>query len=207
MKENYQKQMEKIIASEQEQGHIPSLLLHACCAPCSSSVLEKLSSFFEITIYYYNPNISPVEEYNKRVFEIKNFLDKLHPHNPIHFVEGDYNPDDFDEVIKGLEHEPEGGARCSKCYYLRLEKAAQFAIANKFDYFTTTLSVSPYKNAEKLNTIGLSLEKKYGVPYLVSDFKKKDGYKRSIELSKKYNLYRQNYCGCIYSKERLVYEN
>ena len=204
VKENYQKTMEEIIVKEQKNEKIPTLLLHACCAPCSSSVLEKLSSFFEITIYYYNPNISPYEEYEKRVLEIKRFIDALDTKNPIHFIEGKYDPEKFDEIAKGLENEPEGGARCSKCYYLRLKETAIIAKHYNFDYFTTTLSVSPYKNAEKLNKIGRILEKEYHVSYLISDFKKKDGYKRSIELSRKYNLYRQNYCGCIYSKKEVI---
>lgn len=204
MKENYQRKMEEIIESEKNKGKIPSLLLHACCAPCSSSVLEKLSEYFEITIYYYNPNISPYEEYEKRVHEIKRFISELNPINPIHFLEGKYDNDVFEEMVKGLEKEKEGGKRCSKCYYMRLEETAKVANINNFDYFTTTLSVSPYKNAEKLNKIGAALEEKYNTLYLFSDFKKKDGYKRSIELSKTYNLYRQDYCGCIYSKKELV---
>lgn len=204
MKENYQKIMEDIILKEKDNKEIKTLLLHACCAPCSSSVLEKLSSIFEITIYYYNPNISPYEEYEKRVNEIKRFISELDIKNPIHFMEGKYDPDTFLEISKGLENEPEGGARCNKCYYLRLKETAITAQKYKFDYFTTTLSVSPYKNAQKLNKIGSILEEQYQVKYLTSDFKKKDGYKRSIELSKKYNLYRQNYCGCIYSKREEV---
>lgn len=204
VKENYQIRMEQIIEKEQQNGKVPTLLLHACCAPCSSSVLEKLSSFFEITIYYYNPNISPYEEYEKRVNEIKRFIKELKVENPIHFLEGKYDNESFEAIAKGLENEPEGGARCSKCYYLRLKETALVAQTHNFDYFTTTLSVSPYKNAEKLNKIGLALEKEYNVYYLVSDFKKKDGYKRSIELSKQYNLYRQDYCGCIYSKREVI---
>lgn len=204
MKENYQKMMEEIINKEKENNKIPTLLLHACCAPCSSAVLEKLSQFFEITIYYYNPNISPYEEYEKRVHEIKRFTNEIKTKNKIHFMEGKYDPETFVEISKGLENEPEGGARCNKCYHLRLKETALVAKQNNFDYFTTTLSISPYKNAEKLNRIGRMLEKEYEIHYLVSDFKKKDGYKRSIELSKKYNLYRQDYCGCIYSKKEVT---
>lgn len=204
MKENYQKTMEEIIKKEQENNRVPKLLLHACCGPCSSSVLEKLADYFEITIYYYNPNISPYEEYQKRVCEIKRFISELETKNPIYFMEGKYDPESFDMIAKGLENEPEGGARCSKCYHLRLKETALVAKKYNFDYFTTTLSVSPYKNAEKLNKIGRVLEKEYDVWYLVSDFKKKDGYKRSIELSKEYNLYRQDYCGCIYSKRDII---
>ena len=159
VKENYQKTMEEIIEQEQMNKRIPTLLLHACCAPCSSSVLERLSSFFEITIYYYNPNISSYEEYQKRVDEIKRFISELNTKNEIHFMEGKYDPESFDMIAKGLEQEPEGGARCSKCYHLRLKETALVAKQNNFDYFTTTLSVSPYKNAEKLNNIGRALEK------------------------------------------------
>ncbi len=207
MKENYQNTMEQIIEKEKQNKKIPTLLLHVCCGPCSSSVLERLASYFEITIYYYNPNISPMEEYKKRVEEVKRFLREIKAENKIHFIEGKYDNEIFENLAKGLENEPEGGARCVKCYYLRLEETAKVAKENNFDYFTTTLSVSPYKNASKLNEIGRLLEDKYDTHYLVSDFKKKDGYKRSIELSKEYNLYRQDYCGCIYSKkEREEYE-
>ena len=202
MKENYEKTMGKIIEQEQNNKRVPKLLLHVCCGPCSSSVLERLASIFEITIYYYNPNISPIEEYQKRVEEVKRLIQEIKFNNPIHFMEGNYDNDKFEQLAKGLEDEPEGGARCTKCYYLRLNETAIVAHEHNFDYFTTTLSVSPYKNADKLNEIGKILEKKYDIHYLVSDFKKKDGYKRSIELSKEYNLYRQDYCGCIYSKRK-----
>ena len=204
MKENYQKSMELLIEKEQLHHKVPTLLLHACCAPCSSSVLEKLSSVFEITIYYYNPNISPYEEYEKRVREIKRFINEFPVVHPIHFLEGKYDSEHFEAIAQGLEQEKEGGARCSKCYHLRLEETAKVAREYHFDYFTTTLSVSPYKNADALNRIGRFLEEKYDVLYLVSDFKKKDGYKRSIELSREYNLYRQDYCGCIYSKKEVI---
>ena len=201
---NYQKELDKQIININEQGILPKLLLHSCCAPCSSYVLEYLSNYFDITVLYYNPNISPYEEYMKRLDEIKRFISEIDIKNPIHFMEGKYDPDTFNEISKGLENEPEGGARCNKCYCLRLKETALVAQKYKFDYFTTTLSVSPYKNTQKLNEIGRVLEKQYQVKYLTSDFKKKDGYKRSIELSKKYNLYRQNYCGCIYSKREEV---
>lgn len=204
MKENYQKSMELLIEKEALRHRVPTLLLHACCAPCSSSVLERLSSFFEITIYYYNPNISPYEEYGKRIREIERFIKDFPAVHPIHFLEGKYDNNRFEDIARGLEKEKEGGARCSKCYYLRLEDTARVAKQHNFDYFTTTLSVSPYKNADKLNQIGRFLEKEYDVLYLVSDFKKKDGYKRSIELSREYNLYRQDYCGCIYSKREVT---
>ena len=201
---NFQKLLEEEIEFIKNNKVKPKLLLHACCGPCSSSVLEKLADYFEITIYYYNPNISPYDEYQKRVEEIKRFINELQTKNPIYFMEGKYDPESYDMIAKGLENEPEGGARCSKCYHLRLKETALVAKDHNFDYFTTTLSVSPYKNAEKLNKIGKVLEKEYDVWYLVSDFKKKDGYKRSIELSKQYNLYRQDYCGCIYSKRDII---
>ena len=184
----------------------PKLLLHACCGVCSSSVLERLYPFFDITVLYYNPNIYPEEEYLKRFNVQKEIIEKMHLN--VKLLEIGYFKKDFDKIAKGLENEKEGGARCGKCFYLRLEKTAQIAKKNKYDYFTTTLSVSPYKNSEKLNKIGEVLSKEYGVEYLYSDFKKKEGYKRSNELAKKYDLYRQHYCGCKYSlKEALEYQN
>lgn len=207
---NYQLKLEQIIEENKSKNYVPSLLLHVCCAPCSSYVLEYLSQYFHITILYYNPNISPVEEYEKRKAEVKRFIGEFQVIHPISFLECDYDYEVFEKLSKGLENEPEGGARCSKCYYARLEKTVQYAKEYKFDYFTTTLSISPYKSAEKLNTIGEVLSKKYGVSYLYADFKKKNGYKRSIELSSDYNLYRQDYCGCIYSKierENYVHTN
>lgn len=195
---NYQKQLDRLL--ENLEG-TPSLLLHSCCAPCSSYVLEYLSNYFKITIFYYNPNITDKKEYEKRVTELKRLLKELKGKNEIHFIEGAYEPNRFFEMAKGLEEEKEGGSRCIKCYYMRLEEAAKEAKKRKFDYFTTTLSVSPYKKAEKLNEIGKILSDQYKVNYLYSDFKKKNGYKRSIELSKEYHLYRQDYCGCIYSKQ------
>jgi len=197
---NYGKELEKFLLCLKKENIKPSLLLHSCCAPCSSYVLEYLSSFFKITIYYYNPNISPKEEFIKRLEEQKNLLLKMPLENKVNCIEGIYDLQSFINLSKGLENLPEGGERCYKCYNIRLEKTAALAKEKNFDYFTTTLSVSPYKNAEKLNEIGSALSKKYGVNYLYSDFKKKNGYKRSIELSKIYNLYRQNYCGCIFSK-------
>lgn len=201
MKVNYNAIMESIIDKEQQHTKIPTLLLHVCCAPCSSAVLERLSKYFKITIYYYNPNISPYEEYEKRICELKRFIEEIDINHEISIVEGEYEPEKFEELALGFEQEKEGGVRCSKCYYLRLSKTALAAQQGHFDYFTTTLSISPYKNSDKLNEIGKALEKKYGVAYLYSDFKKKDGYKRSIVLSKEYHLYRQDYCGCIYSRE------
>ena len=198
---NYQKEMEKII--EGLQGKRKSLLLHSCCAPCSSAVLEKLQEIFEITVFYYNPNISEDTEYRKRVEEQKRLIEIFNqkkPSFPIKIIDGDYEPQEFYNIAKGLETCPEGGERCFKCYALRLEKTAQLAKEEEFDFFTTTLTISPLKNAAKLNEIGEELAAKYETTFLPSDFKKKEVYKRSIELSKEYDLYRQNFCGCAFSK-------
>lgn len=200
MKTNYQTELEKIIAEHQSRGETPTLFLHSCCAPCSSYVLEYLSKYFKITVFYYNPNIYPDEEYYKRVEEQKQFIKDFKSANPIDFVEGNFDKDRFYAVTKGMENLPEGGERCFKCYELRLREAAKYAKSHGFDYFTTTLSISPLKNAQKLNEIGLSLANEYSIKYLVSDFKKKNGYKRSVEISRQYGMYRQNYCGCIFSK-------
>lgn len=197
---NYGKILENTLSCLKKEDKSFSLLLHSCCAPCSSYCLEYLSDFFEITVFYYNPNISPEEEFIKRVSEQKRFLSEFPAKNRINFIEGIYDPDSFESFAKDLGYLPEGGERCFKCYNLRLEKTALLAKEKGFDYFTTTLSISPYKNAEKLNSIGKAVSDKYDVNYLFSDFKKKNGYKRSIELSEQYNLYRQDYCGCIYSK-------
>lgn len=197
---NYQLQLDAIIADNQKAGRVPTLLMHSCCAPCSSYCLQYLAEYFHITILYYNPNISPKEEYEKRVAEQKRLLRELPVRYEVSFMEGSYDPDRFFEMAKGLEDVPEGGERCFRCYEMRQREAAVYAKEGGFDYFTTTLSVSPHKNAQKLNEIGLALEQEYGVRYLVSDFKKKGGYLRSIELSREYDLYRQNYCGCVYSK-------
>ena len=196
---NYQKELDKVIEVLQRQGRVPRLLLHSCCAPCSSYVLEYLSRYFEITVFYYNPNIYPPEEFGKRVEEQKRLIAQLPAEHPISFLDGPYEPERFYEMAKGLEQVPEGGARCFKCYRLRLTETAEMARAGKYDYFTTTLSISPLKNAEKLNEIGGQLAKDYGVDYLYSDFKKRNGYKRSTELSREYGLYRQDYCGCVFS--------
>lgn len=198
---NYQKELDKIIADLEREQKVPTLLLHSCCAPCSSYCLEYLANYFKITIFYYNPNISLEEEYKKRVEEQKRLIASLPVKYPVDFMEGNYDTECFYEISKGLEQEPEGGARCFSCYRLRLEEAVKVAKEGKFDYVTTTLSISPYKNAAKLNEIGEELGKIYNVQYLPSDFKKKNGYKRSIELSKEYDLYRQDYCGCVYSKQ------
>lgn len=189
--------MEEQIASSQEGS---TLLLHACCAPCSSAVLERLSNFFKITIIYYNPNITEEKEYLKRLTELKDFIKKIKTKYPINIIDTRYDPKEFFTIAKGLEKEKERGKRCYECYKLRLEETAKVAKKQGFDFFTTTLTLSPYKNTTWLNEIGEELSKKYQASYLYSDFKKKNGYKRSIELSKEYNLYRQDYCGCIYSK-------
>ena len=198
---NYQKEMEKII--EGLGGQRKSLLLHSCCAPCSSAVLEKLQEIFEITVFYYNPNISERLEYQKRVEEQKRLIEAFNqtkPLFPIKVMDGDYEPQEFYAIARGLETCPEGGERCFRCYALRLEKTAQLAKEGNYDFFTTTLTISPLKNAGKLNEIGEEMALKYETTFLPSDFKKKEGYKRSIELSKEYDLYRQNFCGCGYSK-------
>ena len=196
---NYQKELESVINKIRE-NEIPRLLLHSCCAPCSSYCLEYLSEFFDITVFYYNPNISPAGEYEFRAEEQKRFIHDAALKRPVAFIEGAYEPERFFEISSGLESEPEGGKRCEKCFELRLEETAVLAKKGNFDYFTTTLSISPLKSAEKLNNIGEKLAEKYGVKYLSSDFKKRGGYQRSIELSKEYELYRQNYCGCAFSR-------
>ena len=189
---------------EEQMKHIKEgtkLLLHACCAPCSSAVLEKLSDFFKISILYYNPNITDEEEYLKRLNEIKKFTSNINSKYKVDVIDGRYDPKEFFEIAKGRENTKERGPRCFKCYKLRLEETAKQAEILGYDYFTTTLSISPYKNSIWINTIGEELNKGYKVKYLYSDFKKNNGYKRSIELSKEYNLYRQDFCGCIYSKK------
>lgn len=183
-----------------------SLLLHACCAPCSSACLERLGNYFRVTVFFYNPNISEESEYYKRLDEIKRFIKKFKTKYEIKLIEGIYNPDDFFNISHGLELEPERGSRCYKCYNLRLEETARIAEKHNFKYFCTTLTLSPYKNSNWINEIGKRLEDKYKSTYLYSDFKKKGGYKRSIELSKEFNLYRQDYCGCIYSKRDIKSE-
>lgn len=197
---NYNNKTEEIIADIKSQGTVPNLLLHSCCAPCSSHVIDTLSPYFNITILYYNPNIEPYSEYEKRKNEEIRFIKEFPHQNKLDIMDCDYNNEAFKQLSKGLENEKEGGARCIKCYYERMAKTAFLAKENNYDYFATTLTVSPYKNSQKLNEIGASLENQYHIPYLYSDFKKKNGYKHSIELSKEYNLYRQDYCGCKYSK-------
>ena len=199
---NYQKELEKLLAQLEAEQRVPSLLIHSCCAPCSSYVLEYLSEYFKITVFYYNPNIYPESEYTKRIAEQQKLIRDMEFRYPVSFLAGKYDKEKFYEMAAGMENLKEGGARCMKCYELRLSEAAGQAVAGGFDYFTTTLSISPMKNAQKLNEIGLRVGEEYGVKYLVSDFKKKNGYKRSIELSKEYGLYRQDYCGCEFSMRR-----
>lgn len=201
MNTNYQIILNKKIDEIQKSGRVPSLLLHACCAPCSSYVLEYLSEYFDITVFFYNPNISPEDELNKRSLELKRLISEMPLTNNVKFIEGNYDSESFFEISKGLEDAREGGARCMKCYRMRLEETAKAAQKGGFDFFTTTLSISPLKNAGALNRMGGELADIYKVQYLYSDFKKKNGYKRSCELSKVYNLYRQNYCGCVFSKK------
>lgn len=196
---NYQKQLDKIIQGLGEDA--PSLLLHTCCAPCSSYCIEYLSNYFNITVLYYNPNIYPESEYVHRKAEQIRLIGEMQTKYPVNFIDCDFESERFYGTVKGFENCREGGERCFKCYRLRLEKTAHLAKENGFDYFTTSLTISPLKNAKKINEIGEELAEKYGVKFLPSDFKKKEGYKRSIELSKEYNLYRQNYCGCVFSRK------
>ncbi len=200
---NYQLMLDETIKN---LTTVPRLLLHACCAPCSSYCIEYLSKYFEITIYYYNPNIDKEDEYNYRFSELERFLKEFKTKYPVHLINAGYHKEDFEKIAKGLENEPERGARCLKCYRLRLEKSYQYAKDNNFDYITTTLTLSPHKPSNKINEIGRELESIYQLPYLYSDFKKREGYKRSIVLSHEYNLYRQDYCGCEYSKRTKIGE-
>lgn len=197
---NYQKETDSVI--ESLNGTVPTLLLHSCCAPCSSYTLEYLSRYFSITVFYFNPNISPKAELDKRFAEQKRLIETLPSENKISLICGDYNYDEFLNIARGYESVPEGGERCFRCYRMRLEKTAELAKQNGFDYFCTTLSISPLKNSQKINEIGFDVAEKYGVKWLPSDFKKREGYKRSIELSREYDLYRQNFCGCVFSKSQ-----
>ena len=197
---NFQKELDKTIENIKKVNTVPKLLIHSCCAPCSSYCLEYLSNYFDITVLYYNPNIFPKDEYMYRIEEQKRLIEAMTFKNEVKFIATDYTPNDFYDSIRGLEEEPEGGDRCTVCFRVRLEYAAKLAKSLGFDYFVTTLSISPMKNSKLLNAIGLELEEKYGIKYLISDFKKRDGYRRSVELSKEYELYRQDYCGCVYSK-------
>ena len=199
--QNYQRALDEVIARLTETGERPTLLLHACCAPCSSYVLEYLSRYFRITVLNYNPNISPESEFRLRAEEIARLTREMDfPYERPEVHTARYDSERFYDAVRGYENEPEGGARCEICFRLRLSEAAEYAKNDGFDYFTTTLSISPLKNAALLNTIGAELSEKYGVPYLFSDFKKRNGYKRSIELSREYGLYRQDYCGCVFSR-------
>ena len=200
-KRNFQKELEKKISALLKGGAVPRLLLHSCCAPCSSYVLEYLSKYFEITVFYYNPNITDQQEYTHRIEEQQRLIRELPAEHPISFLAGAYAPECFFEAVRGLEHIPEGGERCFACFKLRLEETARQAAAGNFDYFTTTLTISPLKNASKLNEIGEAAASTYHAVFLNSDFKKKDGYRRSTELSREYGLYRQDYCGCIFSRQ------
>ena len=199
-KRNYQKELDLLIEELVKEGRRPKLLLHACCAPCSSYCLEYLSKYFDITVFYHNPNISPEAEFDYRVNELKRLLGEMPLPSEVKLIVADYDAAEFEDAVRGLENEPERGSRCTVCYRLRLRKSAGYAAEHGFDYFTTTLSISPYKDAERLVNLGEELAEEFGVKYLPSDFKKKNGYKRSIELSEEYGLYRQDYCGCRYSK-------
>ena len=196
---NYQKELDKIIIEVEKEGLVPSLLLHSCCGPCSSYCIEYLSQYFHVTVFYYNPNIYPDEEYYHRVKEQQRFINAFPTKYPVSFIEGDYDKDSFYQIARGLENEPEKGARCHKCYDLRLRRTGQVAKEKGFDFFTTTLTISPMKDSQVLNEIGMKVGQDLGVKWLPSDFKKKEGYKRSTELSKEYEMYRQDYCGCVYS--------
>ncbi len=199
-KQNYQHILENTLKEIEKEGIRPSLLLHSCCGPCSSYVLEYLSAYFDITLYYYNPNIYPAEEFTRRAAEQQHLITQMDLPNTVSCMVADYDPTPFLAMAKGREHEKEGGSRCFDCYRLRLQKTAMEAAKGGYDYFTTTLSISPHKNAQVLNDIGKSLSSEYDVAYLYSDFKKKNGYQRSCTLSKIYGLYRQDYCGCAFSK-------
>lgn len=200
-KVNYQKELDKVIDKIQRDGITPTLLLHVCCAPCSSYCLEYLSQYFKIIVFYYNPNISFKEEYDYRLSEEKRLIGEMKFKNPVEIIDSRYDPNEFFSAVKGLENEPEGGRRCIECFRLRLRESCKKAKEIGADYITTTLTISPLKNAQALNEIGSECAKEYGVSWLFSDFKKREGYKRSIVLSQEYDLYRQNYCGCVFSRQ------
>ena len=200
-KVNYQKELDKVIDKIQRDGITPTLLLHICCAPCSSYCLEYLSQYFKIIVFFYNPNISFKEEYDYRLSEEKRLIGEMKFKNPVEIIDSRYDPNEFFSAVKGLENEPEGGRRCLECFRLRLRESCKKAKEIGADYITTTLTISPLKNAQALNEIGSECAKEYGVSWLFSDFKKREGYKRSIVLSQEYDLYRQNYCGCAFSKQ------
>lgn len=196
---NYQLAMEKVLQEVDAAGTRPRLLLHACCAPCSSATLERLADHFTLTILYYNPNIYPPEEYHRREGELERFVEQAGYRFPV--VELPYDPQEFYAAVRGLEQEPEKGERCTACYRLRLEQTARYAAENGFEWFCTTLSISPMKDPVRINALGQELGQQYGVRFLPSEFRKRDGYKRSLQLSAEYGLYRQDYCGCVFSKE------
>ena len=199
-KRNYAKELNTLIETFTHEEKRPTLLLHACCAPCSSAVLEKLTAHFKITVLFYNPNIYPSDEYEERLGEIRRLVREMPSGYPVEFVAGDYRPEEFFQMAKGHEEDEEGGERCTLCFRMRLYEAAKLAKEGGFDWFTTTLTISPMKDAARLNRIGEEAGEKYGARFLNSDFKKKNGYRRSVELSQEYHLYRQNYCGCVYSR-------
>ena len=196
---NYQKKLDSLITEIEKEGRVPSLLLHSCCGPCSSYCIEYLSKYFNITVFYYNPNIYPDEEYYHRVKEQQRFIKEFPTKYPVKFIEGDYDKESFYKIAKGLELEPEKGKRCHLCYDLRLRRTAQVGKEKGFDFFTTTLTISPMKDSQVLNEIGIKIGQEIGINWLFTDFKKKEGYKRSTELSREYDMYRQYYCGCVYS--------
>ena len=202
MKTNYQLEMERVLARIKASGARPRLLLHSCCAPCSSAVLERLTHFFDIAVFYYNPNIAPAEEFERRAAEQIRLAEVLPHEGRLEVLRGAYDPEAFYAACRGHEDDPEGGERCARCFRLRLGETARIAAQRGDDFFATTLSISPLKDAQRLNAIGLELAREAGVDWLPADFKKKDGYRRSCELSAQYGLYRQDYCGCVFSRRR-----
>lgn len=199
---NYSREMDALLSRLGEENRRPKLLLHSCCAPCSSYVLEYLCPHFEITVFFYNPNIHPAAEYEHRLSEQRRLVDIMRKNYPdLSLIEGEYDAERYFEESRGFESEPEGGKRCDRCFSLRLSETAKLALEKKFDYFATTLTVSPHKNAPLINEVGERMALDFGAVYLPSDFKKKGGYQRSIQLSKEYGLYRQNYCGCIFAAD------
>lgn len=201
-KRNYQREMDSLLERLKNEDKVPTLLLHSCCAPCSSYVLEYLSEYFSIVVFYYNPNISSEEEYNLRLSEQRRLIEAMKFKNSVSLIGAEYNPQEFYEIAKGFENCPERGQRCLRCYRLRLQKTAAMAAEIQADCFATTLTLSPLKNSQAINEIGEELSAEYRVSYLSSDFKKREGYKRSLELSRQYSLYRQNFCGCIFSQRK-----
>ena len=199
---NYSKLLDEKLIELEEKGIVPKLLLHSCCAPCSSYVIEYLSNYFYITVLYYNPNISPYSEYEIRKMEQIRLINSMKTKYKVDYIDCEYDNDKYEDIVKGYENEPERGSRCTLCFELRLDKTGKICKEGLYDYFATTLTLSPYKNSNLINEIGFKIQDRYDVKYLASDFKKKNGYKRSIELSHEYNLYRQNYCGCKYSKNK-----